>query len=184
MFYGSERSPQDIWASVYCLALSELVWIEEEACMTSSWWPGIVGNGKTGPTAHLTQMCANPATPGFPIPGTPEWTAKIALLKRISWDTLGRNPDTQIVSCYTSHTEKAGRNGDYYLHFIEGETEAQRNNLSLRRWLTGRGGKQASSFLISGPPGWLEITCLLFCWSCSAKLFPTVPRHGNSWLPP
>lgn len=105
MFYGSERSPQDIWASVYCLALSELVWIEEEACMTSSWWPGIVGNGKTGPTAHLTQMCANPATPGFPIPGTPEWTAKIALLKRISWDTLGRNPDTQIVSCYTSHTE-------------------------------------------------------------------------------
>lgn len=56
-------------------------------------------------TAHLTQMYANPTTLGFPIPGTPEWTARIALLKCVSWDTLGRNPDTEIVSCYISHTE-------------------------------------------------------------------------------
>lgn len=81
---------------------------------------------------------------------------------------------------YPRSTKKVGRNGYYYPHFIEGETEAQRNNLSLRQWLTGRdrSRKQASFSRPRGLPD--RMACLLFCWPCSIKLYPRVPKHGNS----
>lgn len=76
----------------------------------------------------------------------------------------------------SQYTEKVGRKGYYYIRFIEGETEAKRNNLSLRQWHMGRdrSRKQASSFLISGP---LVINSL----PCVILLNEAVPRSPLTW---
>ena len=117
--YRNKSSLQDIWVSVCCPALSELIWIREQASVTSSWWPAIMGNGKPPklamePTSHRCIL--------GPPPLPSRCSELQACLAGVCFLGHAGAKSWHILACRTSHTEAS-----LCQQGMEGLSEAIRN---------------------------------------------------------